>query len=55
MRTADSGATLLPPVPAFYHRPSSIEDLVDQTVGKVFDLLGIPHNLYRRWGERRKS
>ena len=55
MRTVDSGATVLPPVPAFYHRPRSIEDLVDQTVGKVFDLLSIPHNLYRRWGERRKS
>ena len=55
MRAADSGASIVPPVPAFYHKPQSIEDLVDHTVGKVFDLLGIEHDLYRRWGERRKS
>ena len=55
MRAADSGASILPPAPAFYHRPQSIEDLVDHTVGKVFDLLNIPHDLYRRWGERKKS
>ncbi len=51
MRAADSGASILPPVPAFYHKPKSIDDLVDHTVGKVFDLLGIAHSLYRRWGE----
>ena len=55
MRAADSGASILPPVPAFYHKPRSIDDLVDHTVGKVFDLLGIAHDLYRRWGEPRKS
>ena len=54
MRAAESGASILPPVPAFYHRPQSIEDLVDHTVGKVFDLLNVPHDLYRRWGERKK-
>ncbi len=51
LRAADSGAILLPPVPAFYHRPQRIEDLVDHTVGKVFDLLGVSHQLYRRWGD----
>ena len=55
MRAADSGASILPPVPAFYHKPRSIDDLVDHTVGKVFDLLGIAHDLYRRWGAPRKS
>ena len=55
MRAADSGAIILPPVPAFYHNPRSIDDLVDHTVGKVFDLLGITHDLYRRWGERKKT
>ena len=54
-QAADSGATILPPVPAFYHKPKSIDDLVDHTVGKVFDLLGIAHSLYRRWGERRDA
>jgi polyprenyl P-hydroxybenzoate/phenylacrylic acid decarboxylase-like protein len=44
-----AGATVLPPVPAFYHRPSTIDDLLDHTVGKVLDQLGIRHSLYRRW------
>lgn len=44
-----AGATVLPPVPAFYHRPETIQDLLDQTVGKVLDQFEIPHGLYRRW------
>jgi 2,5-furandicarboxylate decarboxylase 2 len=43
-----AGATVLPPVPAFYHRPSSIDDLL-HTSGKVLDQFGIQHDLYRRW------
>jgi len=46
---ADMGAHILPPVPSFYHRPKSIDDIIDQTIGKVFDYLGIEHSLYRRW------
>ncbi len=49
---ADMGAHILPPVPSFYHRPRTIEDIIDQTVGKVFDYLGIPHALFRRWGDQ---
>ncbi len=49
-RAVDAGAVILPPVPAFYHRPQSIQDIVDQSVGKVFDLLGIEHTLFKRWG-----
>ena len=45
----EAGAIVLPPVPAFYHRPATIEDLIDQTVGKVLDQLDIEHDLYRRW------
>jgi 4-hydroxy-3-polyprenylbenzoate decarboxylase len=45
------GAFILPPVPAFYHQPKTIEDLIHQTVGKVLDLFEISHNLYKRWGE----
>lgn len=48
---ADMGAHILPPVPSFYHRPKTIEDILDQTIGKIFDYLGIPHDLFRRWGE----
>jgi 4-hydroxy-3-polyprenylbenzoate decarboxylase len=47
---ADMGAHILPPVPAFYHKPKTIQDIVDQTIGKVFDYLGIQHNLFTRWG-----
>jgi polyprenyl P-hydroxybenzoate/phenylacrylic acid decarboxylase-like protein len=44
-----AGATVLPPVPAFYHRPSSIDDLLLHISGKVLDQFGIEHDLYRRW------
>ena len=47
---AEIGAVILPPLPAFYHRPKTIDDIVDQTVGKVLDLLEIEHSLYTRWG-----
>jgi 4-hydroxy-3-polyprenylbenzoate decarboxylase len=43
------GATILPPVPAFYSRPQSINDLVDHAVGKALDLFGIEHRLMKRW------
>lgn len=45
----ESGVVILPAMPAFYHRPERIEDLVDFIVGKVFDQLRLPHNLFRRW------
>lgn len=45
-----AGATILPPVPAFYHRPRTIEDLLDHVVGKVLDQFGIEHDLFDRWG-----
>lgn len=44
-----AGGTILPPVPAFYHRPESIDDLLRQTCGKVLDQFGLEHQLYRRW------
>jgi polyprenyl P-hydroxybenzoate/phenylacrylic acid decarboxylase-like protein len=46
-----AGGTILPPVPAFYHEPRTIEDLLSQTAGKALDQFDIPHDLYRRWGE----
>ena len=49
--TADMGAHILPPVPSFYHKPKTIDDIIDQTIGKVFDFLGIKHDLFQRWGE----
>ena len=46
----EAGATIVPPIPAFYHNPRSIDDLVDFTVSRVLNLLGIEHNLIRGWG-----
>ena len=45
----EHGAVILPPVPAFYHQPKTIADLVDQTVGKVLDQFGLDHHLFKRW------
>ena len=47
---ARMGATLLPPIPAFYFHPKTIDDLINHTVGKVLDLFGINHHLFERWG-----
>jgi 4-hydroxy-3-polyprenylbenzoate decarboxylase len=52
---AEMGAHLLPPVPSFYHRPKTIEDIIDQTIGKIFDYFGIKHDLFRRWGADKKD
>jgi len=48
---AELGAMIMPPVPAFYHRPQRIEDLVDQTVNRVVDQFDItlPEDLFMRW------
>ena len=44
-----SGAVILPPVPGFYVRPTTIAELVDHSVGKALDILRIEHHLFRRW------
>ncbi len=49
LRVTDMGAIILPPVPAFYHRPKTVEDIVDHTVGRVLDLFGVDHALFERW------
>jgi 4-hydroxy-3-polyprenylbenzoate decarboxylase len=48
-RVADLGGIILPPIPAFYHAPKTIDDLINHTVGKILDLMDIDHTLYRRW------
>jgi polyprenyl P-hydroxybenzoate/phenylacrylic acid decarboxylase-like protein len=45
----EAGAVVLPPVPAFYHRPRTIEDLLLHTVGKVLDQFGVEHQAFERW------
>lgn len=55
-RAADCGAVILPPMPAFYHHPETIMDLVHQSIGKALDQVGIDHNLFKRWsGDNRKA
>jgi flavin prenyltransferase len=48
---AKQGAHIVPAMPAYYHNPKNIEDLVDFVIGRVMDLLGIDHSLYKRWKE----
>lgn len=54
-QAADMGAYILPPAPSFYHHPKTVQDIIDQTVGKIFDCMGIEHNLFQRWGEKRSE
>jgi flavin prenyltransferase len=49
-----AGATILPANPSFYHRPATIEQVVDSVVGRVLDHLGIPHSLVPRWQEEKE-
>jgi flavin prenyltransferase len=46
---AEMGAHIVPPVPAFYHHPETLDDIINQSVGKVLDYIGIEHDLFRRW------
>jgi len=46
---SELGVAIIPPIPAFYHKPNSIEDIVNHSVGKVLDNLNIEHYLYKRW------
>jgi flavin prenyltransferase len=48
-RLAEMGSIIMPPVPAFYHKPKTVDDLVNYTVGKTLDMFDIDHNLFRRW------
>jgi 4-hydroxy-3-polyprenylbenzoate decarboxylase len=49
LKLARLGATILPPVPAFYNHPTSLEDLVDHVVARVLDQFGIAADFARRW------
>ncbi|MDC9604569.1 UbiX family flavin prenyltransferase [Xenorhabdus griffiniae] len=50
-QAAEIGAVIMPPVPAFYHRPEHIQDIIDQTVNRVLDQFDIdlPEDLFNRW------
>lgn len=48
-RVVDFGGIILPPVPAFYHAPETIDDIINHTLGKILDCLGIENDLFARW------
>jgi 4-hydroxy-3-polyprenylbenzoate decarboxylase len=48
-RLTEMGAIIMPPVPSFYHKPKTIQDIIDNTVGKTLDMFGIQHQLFKRW------
>jgi flavin prenyltransferase len=45
------GAVILPPVPAFYHRPKTLDDVINQTVTRILDQFGVDVNLFERWSD----
>jgi len=49
LAASEAGAIILPAMPAFYHNPRTLDDIVNHLVGKALDLFGIKHNLYERW------
>ncbi len=49
-RVADLGGILLPPFPAFYSSPETIDDIINHTIGKILDQFDIKHSLFKRWG-----
>lgn len=48
-RLSEIGAIIMPPVPAFYNRPQTVQDIIDHTIGKVLDIFDIEHDLFQRW------
>lgn len=54
-RATANGAILMPPVPGFYHRPRSVDDIVTQTVGRALDLFGIDARVVKRWQDPEAS
>ena len=50
LAASENGAVILPPMPAFYTMPASVAEIVDQTVARILDQLGLAHTLSSRWG-----
>ena len=53
MNVADAGGIILPPIPAFYFLPKTMDDLINHTVGRVLDCFCIDHRLFNRWGSKK--
>lgn len=55
LKVTRMGGVILPPVPAFYHTPKTIDDIIDQTIGKALDQFSIDAHLFKRWGTDKES
>jgi 4-hydroxy-3-polyprenylbenzoate decarboxylase len=53
LNVADAGGIILPPIPAFYFLPKTMDDLINHTVGRVLDVFGVDHSLFNRWGSQK--
>lgn len=53
LKLARLGVRIAPPVPAFYHQPDSLDDIIDFIAGKILDSFGIKHDLFKRWDSDR--
>ncbi len=53
VRAADYGAIIMPPMPAFYHNPKSLQEIIDQGVARALDQMGITHALFPRWDDNK--
>ncbi|MGE5683830.1 MAG: UbiX family flavin prenyltransferase [Nitrososphaerota archaeon] len=52
VKLQEAGAIILPAMPGFYHKPSTIEEIIDHLVGKILDQLNIKHGLFKRWRDQ---
>lgn len=53
LRVSEMGAVILPPIPAFYHKPKTIDDVINHSIGRALDQFDIEHKLFQRWkGEK---
>ena len=52
VKLQEAGAIILPAIPGFYHKPSTIEEIIDHLVGKILDQLNIKHDLFKRWKDQ---
>ena len=55
VKVKQAGAVVMPASPGFYNKPKTIDDLVDNVVGRILDQLGIDNDVYQRWGEKQKK